>query len=189
MSPTLQADSLPSEASENQWLKKKKKVLTLSGETSKHTIPLSRVEHLCSCLLNLHLQFNEICGIILKRNRFKRKHSTRGKYKPIHTTSLITFALIAWKTVYPVLYCSRHLIGRVSPSDWNPWACFNVSLLLKHYFARVWDECNCAVVWTFFSIAFLWDWNENGPFQVLWPLLSFPNLLAYWVQHFHSIIF
>ena len=23
----------------------------------------------------------------------------------------------------------------------------------------------------------------------LWPLLSFPNLLAYWVQHFHSIIF
>ena len=26
-------------------------------------------------------------------------------------------------------------------------------------------------------------------FPVLWPLLSFPNLLAYWVQHFHSIIF
>ena len=24
---------------------------------------------------------------------------------------------------------------------------------------------------------------------VLWPLLSFPNLLVYWVQHFHSIIF
>ena len=23
----------------------------------------------------------------------------------------------------------------------------------------------------------------------LWPLLSFPNLLAYWVHHFHSIIF
>ena len=29
----------------------------------------------------------------------------------------------------------------------------------------------------------LWDWNENRPFPVLWPLLSFPNLLAYWVQH------
>ena len=26
---------------------------------------------------------------------------------------------------------------------------------------------------------FLWDWNENGPFPVLWPLLSFPNLLVY----------
>ena len=37
--------------------------------------------------------------------------------------------------------------------------------------------------------AFLWDWNENWPFPALWPLLSFPNLLAYWVPHFHSIIF
>ena len=46
------------------------------------------------------------------------------------------------------------------------------------------DECNCEVVWTFFGISFLWDWNENWPFLVLWPLLSFPNLLAHWVQHF-----
>ena len=53
----------------------------------------------------------------------------------------------------------------------------------------MWDECNCVVVWAFFGIAFLWDWNENGPFPVLWPLLSFPSLLTYWVQHFHSIIF
>ena len=58
----------------------------------------------------------------------------------------------------------------------------------EHYFTNVWDECNCVVVWAFFGIAFLWDWNENGPFPVLRPLLSFPNLLAYWVQHFHSII-
>ena len=36
--------------------------------------------------------------------------------------------------------------------------------------------------------AFLWDRNKNWPFPVLWPLLSFSNLLAYWVQHFHSII-
>ena len=59
----------------------------------------------------------------------------------------------------------------------------------EHYFASVWDECNCVVAWTFFGIAFLWNWNENWPFPVLWPLLSFPNLLAYWVQHFISIIF
>ena len=25
----------------------------------------------------------------------------------------------------------------------------------EHYFASVWDECNCAVVWAFFGIAFL----------------------------------
>ena len=53
----------------------------------------------------------------------------------------------------------------------------------------LWDECYCEVVWAFFGIAFLWDWNENWPFPVQWPLLSFPNLLACWVQHFHSIIF
>ena len=73
---------------------------------------------------------------------------------------------------------------------------FTVHILLKlrlenfeHYFASMEDECNGAVVWTFFGIAFLWDWNENWSFPVLWPVLSFPNLLAYWVQHFHSIIF
>ena len=73
---------------------------------------------------------------------------------------------------------------------------FTVHILLKpglenfeHYFTSVWDEYNCEVVWAFFGIAFLRDWNENWPFPVLWPLLSFPNLLAYWVQHFHSIIF
>ena len=43
----------------------------------------------------------------------------------------------------------------------------------------MWDECNCAVVWAFFGISFLLDWKENWPFLVLWPLLSFPNLLAY----------
>ena len=58
-----------------------------------------------------------------------------------------------------------------------------------HYFDSVWDECNCVVVWAFFGIAFLWDWNENWPLPVPWPLLSFPNLRAYWVQHCHSIIF
>ena len=77
----------------------------------------------------------------------------------------------------------------------NIWK-FTVYVLLKpglenfeHYFASMWDECNCVVVWAFFGIAFLWGWNANWPFPVLWPLLSFPNLLTYWVQHFHSIIF
>ena len=74
-----------------------------------------------------------------------------------------------------------------SKTSLNIWK-FTVKLV-KHYFTIVWDECNCVVVWAFFSIAFLRDWNENWPFPVLWPLLSFPDLLTYWVQHFHSIIF
>ena len=81
-----------------------------------------------------------------------------------------------------------------SKSSLNIWK-FSVHVLLKpslmdfeHYLASMWNECNCMVVWTFFGIAFLWDWNENWSFPVLWPLLGFPNLLAYWVQHFHSTI-
>ena len=77
----------------------------------------------------------------------------------------------------------------------NIWK-FLVHVLLKpglenfeHYFSSLWDKCNCAVVWTFFDIAFRWDWNENWPFPVLWPLLCFLNLLAYWVQHLNSNIF
>ena len=73
---------------------------------------------------------------------------------------------------------------------------FSVHVLLKpswedfeHYLAGMWNECNFLVVWPFSCIALLCYWNENWPFLVLWPLPSFPNLLAYWVQHFHSIIF
>ena len=81
-----------------------------------------------------------------------------------------------------------------SKSSLNIWK-FSVHVLLKpslenfeHYFASMWNECNCAIVWTFFGIAFLWDWNENWPFPVLWPLLSFPNFLAYWfVQKHHAM--
>ena len=54
-----------------------------------------------------------------------------------------------------------------SISSLNFWN-FSVHVLLKsdlenfeHYFASVWDECNCAVVWAFFGIAFLWDWHND----------------------------
>ena len=48
-----------------------------------------------------------------------------------------------------------------SKSSLNIWE-FSVHVLLKpgledfeHYFASLWDECNCAVVWTF-----LYDWKN-----------------------------
>ena len=56
-----------------------------------------------------------------------------------------------------------------SKSKLNIWK-FSVHALLKpslenveHYFASLWEEYNCAVVWTFFGIAFLWDWDEKEP--------------------------
>ena len=71
-----------------------------------------------------------------------------------------------------------------SKTSLNIWK-FMVHMLLRpvlenleHYFTSVWDECHCEVVWAFFGIAFLMDWNENWPFPVLWTLLHFPNLLV-----------
>ena len=65
-----------------------------------------------------------------------------------------------------------------SKSSLNIWK-FSVHILLKpnlenfkHYFASMWDEYNCVVVWAFFDIAFLWDWNEN------WPFLTKLSLVA-----------
>ena len=72
-----------------------------------------------------------------------------------------------------------------SKTSLNIWK-FTVHALLKpglenfdHYFASVWDECNCAVVWTFFGIALV----ETGMktdlfqscghcwvFQIWWPI-------------------
>ena len=53
----------------------------------------------------------------------------------------------------------------------NIWK-FSVQILLKpvlkdfeHDLAKMWNECNCAVVWMFFGIALLWDWNETDLFQ------------------------
>ena len=69
-----------------------------------------------------------------------------------------------------------HLISGSSAflkSNLNIWKCTVHVLLMprmenfEHYFASIWDECDCGVVWTFCGIAFLWDWNENWPFPVL----------------------
>ena len=47
-----------------------------------------------------------------------------------------------------------------SGSSWFMY-CWNLALRIS----SLWDVCNCAVVWTFFGLAFLWDWNKNWLFQ------------------------
>jgi len=96
-------------------------------------------------------------------------------YNPVDVGKLISGSSAFYKSSLNIWKFSVH----VQPSLEN----------FEHYFASVWDGCNCMVVWTLLCIAFLCDWNKNWSFPVLWPLLSFPNLLAYWVQLFHNIIF
>ena len=75
-----------------------------------------------------------------------------------------------------------------SKSNLNIWK-FSVHILLKAslqnfelYFVSVLDVCRSMnILWHCLSLELEW--------KLLWPLLSFPSLLAYWVQHFHSIIF
>ena len=73
-------------------------------------------------------------------------------------------------------------------SSLNIWK-FSVHVLLKpglvdfdHYFASMWDECNYAVVWTFFGIAFRWDWNENWPFPLEYLMTIWINNTLSWLD-------
>ena len=73
-----------------------------------------------------------------------------------------------------------------SKTSLNIWK-FTAHVLLKpglenfkHQFTNMWDECNCAVVWEFFGIVFLWDWNENWPFPVL---QSTSCEMSGWMKH------
>ena len=56
------------------------------------------------------------------------------------------------------LICGSSAFSKTSLNIWK----LLVHILLKpglenfeHYFTSMWDECNCAVVWAFFGIAFL----------------------------------
>ena len=118
--------------------------------------------------------------------------------------------LISWlQSPYAAILGPKN-IKSVTVSIVSPSICHEVMgpdamifLNFEHYFASMWDECNCTVLgtgdgqgglvihgdtksqtrlnnwtelnWTgtFFGIACLWNWNENGPFPVLWPLLNF----------------
>ena len=72
---------------------------------------------------------------------------------------------------------------------------FSVHVLLKpglenfeHYFAGLWDECNCALVWTFFGVVFLWDWNFNLDVIFLHILKgSFDSLVAQMVKRLPTV--
>ena len=66
-------------------------------------------------------------------------------------------------------------LSAFSKSILNIWK-FTVHILLKpclekfeHYFASMWDECNCAVVWIFFGTAFpgIRTWVSAGEVVIL----------------------
>ena len=80
--------------------------------------------------------------------------------------------------------------SKLSLNIWN----FSVHVLwnphlenIEHYFASVWDECSCVIIWAFLGIAFLWDWNESWYFPVLWPFWLFQIHNAKECSNYHTI--
>ena len=94
--------------------------------------------------------------------------------------SMIQWMLAIWSLVpqtrLHIWKFSVHVVLKLSLKDF------------EHYLASKWDELYCVIGRAFFGIAFLLDWNENWPFPALWPLMSFPNLMTYWMQHFYILI-
>ena len=132
------------------------------------------------------------CHLFQNFPQFVVIHTVRG-FGTVNKAEIDVFLLLFLCFFYDPTDVGNLISGSsaFSKSSLNIWK-FSVHILLKpglENFTTMWDECNCLVVWTPFGIAFLCDLNENWLFPVLWPLLNFPNLLTYWVQHFHSIIF
>ena len=91
-----------------------------------------------------------------------------------------TKQIFFWNSlVFPMIQWIDSLISGSSAFYISLYICkFSIHVLLKpsfkdfeHNLAGMWDECNYTVIWTLFGIAFIWDWNENWPFPVLWPIL------------------
>ena len=82
-----------------------------------------------------------------------------------------------------------------SKSSLNIWS-FVVHVLLKlglanafeHYFTSIWNECNHVVEHSL-ALPFFGIGMKTDLFQSCGQDWSSQNLLAYWVQHFNSIIF
>ena len=83
-----------------------------------------------------------------------------------------------------------------SKSSWDICK-FSVHVLLKlslkdfeHYFASMWDECNCTKVWTFFGIAFFWglEWKLTFSSPVATAQFSkFAGILSATLSHHHIL--
>ena len=89
---------------------------------------------------------------------------------------MVTAGTLAIRSPVPLHFLNPACISGSSQFMyyWNlAWRIF------EHYLAIIWSECNSEVLWTFFGIAFLWDCNENWPFPVLWPLLSFSKFCCH----------
>ena len=70
-------------------------------------------------------------------------------YDPTNVDYLISSSSAFSKPGLCVWKLSVHILLKPSLKDF------------EHNLTSMWNECNYMVLWTFFGIALLWDWNEN----------------------------
>ena len=103
----------------------------------------------------------------------------------------LAFSMIQWMlTIFDLWF----FLPFINPAYTSGSSCVHILLKpnlkdFEHKLGSMGSDGNCLIFWTIFSTAPLGNWDEDWHFPVLWPLLSFPNLLTYWLQHFNSIIF
>ena len=76
----------------------------------------------------------------------------------------LTFSMIPWILT---IWSGSSAFSKSCLYFWKLSDCVPLNPNLKevgHYLAHMWNEHNAAVVWTFFVIVLLWDWNESDLF-------------------------
>ena len=72
---------------------------------------------------------------------------------------ILSITVLACAAAAPAAKSLQSCLTLCDPIDSSPPRSHVPGILQARTLASVSDECNCAVVWTFFGIVFLWDWN------------------------------
>ena len=87
-------------------------------------------------------------------------------YDPMSVSYLISGSSAFCKSSFYIWKLSIHVLWKPTLKDFE----YNLTSMRNTH--------NCTVVWTFFGIPLLWDWNENWPFLVLFHCWVF-QICAY----------
>ena len=122
-----------------------------------------------TCILVSQKAGRVVCYSHLMKNfpHFVVIHTVKGFNVVNEVDALLVPLLFLWSNrcwYFDLWLKFVQAFSKSSSYIWN----FLIHLLLKpswktfeQYLANMWSEWNCTVIWTFFGIALLWDWNEN----------------------------
>ena len=132
-----------------------------------------------NCCFSAFIQISQEAGKVIRYSHLFKNFSQSVAIHTIKSIGVLNKAEVGIFLELSCFFSDPVDIGNLisdssaafSKSSLNTWM-FRVQILLKpglgnfeHYFASMWHECNCVVVWTFFDIAFLWIGMKIDLFQ------------------------